>query len=116
MKKIGWFVSIAGAITCIVSMIQRDEAISSYSGYGRYYNKGGIEDAEITLIIGLVILIVGVLIVLAGYLRKNNDKNKFRPLDSKMCLKCGSIVSKEEKFCSKCGNNLSVFPKEETKE
>lgn len=107
MSAIGWILTIIGAFVSIGGMVSRNDAISDNYGYGRYYNRGEIEDAQMVMVIGAVILVIGILVLLASYLKKRDSAPKeSNGFATKKCLRCGNIVDVNTAFCPNCGNNL----------
>lgn len=111
MIILGWIITIIGAVISITSLSSRENYIQEYNGIGRRINSGEIEDAELIIFIGIIIAVVGVIILIAGYLKSSKNTSvktdKYtNSFDTIKCLKCGNIANLQEKFCSKCGNNL----------
>lgn len=69
MKALGILTTIIGIVTSISAAITRDEARSEFWG-AAYANRDIIADAEITITIGIVVAVVGILILLAHYITK----------------------------------------------
>ena len=108
MYIIGTILTICGFITSIIGIGNRQSAIESYYGYGRYYNKGNISDAELTITIGIVLIFIGLLIILVRYLKKDKKSvdKKMDWINTKKCLKCGNVVKSNVHYCGICGNDI----------
>ena len=69
MKKIGWIISCVGGLitfTNAKSYMSKSSEIQAW-----YYYRAELESARTFLIVGIFILIIGISILLASYLKNN---------------------------------------------
>ena len=128
---LGWIFSIIGAVGAIISGIAYSSAKDDYenriySFYSR--SKSDMQVAQIALFICLGVLILGVILLVAGYVSRsqkqsdimqqlvNNNQNNIAPAvnipvyteekTGVSCPNCGYKNTEGAKFCNSCGQKL----------
>lgn len=113
MVILGWVSSIIGTILSVVGIALYNAAESAGYGLYKYYDASEMNNAKIVLAIGAVVLILGIVLLIGGYLdRSCKKRNEVNLLNTCLCLKCGNIVDVSKAFCSKCGNDLNAQKKD----
>lgn len=108
MIVLGWIFTILGTFLSIVGKLNYDHANEPLNSFQYYYDSSYMQYKQVAttiMIIGIVMAAVGIVLILSGYLRKNNTQ-KNGNLIFKKCLKCGHICNINDNFCDQCGNNL----------
>lgn len=119
MVGFGWFLSIVGGILCAIGLYVDNTASNDDYGFGVYTRSDDIKDAETCLIIGIILLAIGVILLVAGYIRQSIEKRQWLEkcymnralekmggasiLHTRRCTNCGCIGQEEDAFCPKCG-------------
>lgn len=126
MIGFGWFLSIVGAILSAVGIFAENSASSADFGLGAWTRRGDIENAETCLIIGIITLAIGVILLIAGYIRRSIENRQYLEsrymnralerfaeqsgntslLNTRRCTNCGTIGNKDAAFCKNCGKKL----------
>jgi len=71
LKCIGWLITFVGALITFTNFMTYNSKSSEIQAW--YYYRTELESARTFLIVGLVIVIIGIAILMATYLKNNND-------------------------------------------
>ncbi len=70
MIVLGWIITVIGAITSVVSITNYSRISNEIAAW--YYYRSSLESYRTILFIGLTITVIGIIILLAAYLKKKN--------------------------------------------
>ena len=109
MIAIGWLFSVLGGILSFIGIALYKSAKSQMYGLYQYYDKSDVNNASILIAIGILVLILGIVLLIFGYLKRKKQFDTIaNSLNTRKCLKCGNIVDSSKSYCSKCGNSLKI--------
>lgn len=126
MIGFGWFLSILGAILSGIGLYGENSASNADYGWGTVTRRSDIENAETCLIIGIIVLAVGIILLVAGYIRRSIENRQYLEsrymnrareqlaaqsgntalLNTRRCTNCGCVGNKDDAFCKNCGKKF----------
>ena len=112
MIILGWISTAFGALLSFCGIMCYNEESSNSYGLYKYYDSSGVDAARVVILIGALLFVLGLVLLIIGYLKKPRTINGYgsqwqnNPLQSRQCVKCKTISRSEEHFCRICGNDL----------
>lgn len=127
----GWILTIAGGIGTIISQIIYSEAKEDYGNrFYSYYSssRSEMEIAQIATYICIGVTVLGIILLIVGYINKTNAANRAAQneilkhlsqnsvnqqttqiaADKIICPNCNYKNNSDAKFCNSCGSKLST--------